>query len=286
MIAAPAVDLRGGRCVQLVGGRPEDERISLPNPDRVAREWWEKGFSCLHVVDLDAALGSGHNRAVIGRVVSASPAETQVGGGVRDEDGIAALLEIGVSRVVVGTRAVDDPDWLARVTARFPGRITVAADIRDGIVLRKGWTEAAGVGLEAFLDGLAPLALAGILCTDVGREGRMEGIDRFEVVRALERSPHPMWISGGVTTLEELDFLADAGAAGVVLGMALYRGALEAGAVAGRYGGAGEAQRAPRAESAAPRPAADAGLDTSDRRDTTLDDLDPSGGPEDDAIDP
>lgn len=276
MIAAPAVDLRGGRCVQLVGGRPEDERISLPNPDSVAREWWEQGFSCLHVVDLDAALGSGHNRAVIGRVVAGSPAEAQVGGGIRDEDGVAALLEIGVSRVVVGTRAVDDPEWLARVSARFPGRITVAADIRDGVVLRKGWTEAAGVGLEAFLDGLAPLPLAGILCTDVGREGRMEGIDRIEVARALERSPHPMWISGGVTTLDELDFLADVGAAGVVLGMALYRGVLDAEAVAGRYGGAREASPTPSTESAPARSSADAGLDTLGSGDTTLDDLDPS----------
>lgn len=236
MIATPAVDLRGGRCVQLVGGRPEDERVSLPDPVAVARDWWERGFSALHIVDLDAALGDGDNRQVIAAVAAATPAETQVGGGVRDADAIQDLLALGVSRAVVGTRAVDDPVWLADTARRFPGRVTVAADVRDGIVLRKGWTEGTGLVLEDFLSTLAPLPLAGVLCTDVGREGRMEGIHRESVARALAASPHPMWISGGVTTLDELDFLADAGAAGVVLGMALYTGTLDADAVAARFG--------------------------------------------------
>ncbi|MDT8341069.1 MAG: 1-(5-phosphoribosyl)-5-[(5-phosphoribosylamino)methylideneamino] imidazole-4-carboxamide isomerase [Longimicrobiales bacterium] len=241
MIAVPAVDLRGGRCVQLVGGRPEDERVSLPDPPAVARAWWERGFGALHVVDLDAALGTGHNRAVIADVASASPADTQVGGGVRDEAAVAALLALGVSRVVVGTRAVDDPAWLAETARRHPGRLTVAADVRDGVVLRKGWTEGTGLRLDDLLATLADLPLAGVLCTDVGREGQMEGIDRAAVARALAASPHPMWISGGVTTLEELEYLAGAGAAGVVLGMALYTGRLDAVAVARRWGGAGPA---------------------------------------------
>ncbi|HSG50355.1 MAG TPA: 1-(5-phosphoribosyl)-5-[(5-phosphoribosylamino)methylideneamino] imidazole-4-carboxamide isomerase [Longimicrobiales bacterium] len=236
MIATPAVDLRGGRCVQLVGGRPEEERVSLPDPVAVAHGWWERGFGALHIVDLDAALGDGDNRAVISAVAAATPAETQVGGGVRDTAAIEDLLALGVSRVVVGTRAVDDPAWLSETVHRFPGRITVAADVRDGIVLRKGWTEGTGLVLEELLATLAELPLAGVLCTDVGREGRMQGIHRASVARALAASPHPMWISGGVTTLEELDFLADAGAAGVVLGMALYTGTLDADTVAARYG--------------------------------------------------
>lgn len=237
MIATPAVDLRGGRCVQLVGGRPQDERVSLPDPVAVALDWWDRGFRAVHVVDLDAALGDGDNRDVIAAVAAATPAETQVGGGVRDAAAIEALLALGVSRAVVGTRAVDDPDWLAATASRFPGRITVAADVRDGIVLRKGWTEGTGLVLDEFLATLADLPLAGVLCTDVGREGRMEGIHRDSVARALAASSHPMWVSGGVTTLDELDFLAGAGAAGVVLGMALYTGTLDPDAVAARYGG-------------------------------------------------
>lgn len=250
MIATPAVDLKGGRCVQLVGGRPEDERVSLPDPLAVARSWRERGFQSLHIVDLDAALGDGDNRTVVRGIVEAAriasgpeadtapapPLDIQMGGGVRDDDAVNRILRLGVDRVVVGTRAVDDPEWLTATARANPGRITVAADIRDGMVLRKGWTEGSGLSLDDFLATLQPLPLGGILCTDVGREGRMEGIDRDGVAAALEASPHPMWISGGVTTLDELDFLAGAGAAGVVLGMALYTDTLDPEAVAERYG--------------------------------------------------
>lgn len=243
MIATPAVDLKGGRCVQLVGGRPEDERVSLPDPVEVARGWRERGFASLHIVDLDAALDTGNNGDVVTRIVSdarlaEADLDIQMGGGVRDEDRIRHLLSLGVDRAVVGTRAVDDPAWLTAAAADFPGRITVAADIRDGQVLRKGWTEDSGLALSDFLETLAPLPLGGILCTDVGREGRMEGIDRAGVAAALEAAPHPLWISGGVTTLDELHFLAEHGAAGVVLGMALYTGRLDPDAVAERYGSA------------------------------------------------
>lgn len=238
MIATPAVDLRGGRCVQLVGGRPEDERVSLPDPVAVARSWRERGFRSLHVVDLDAALGDGDNRALIRQLARESDVDLQAGGGVRDRAGVEGLLDAGVDRVVVGTRAVDDPAWLAEVSGAHPGRVVVAADVRGGIVLRKGWTEGSGLKLDRFLGTLASLPLGGILCTDVGREGRMEGIDRDSVTAALRATPHPMWISGGVTTLEEMEFLSEEGAHGVVLGMALYTGALDADALAALYGGA------------------------------------------------
>lgn len=237
MIVAPAVDLKGGRCVQLVGGRPEEERVSLPDPVSVARSWWERGFAVLHVVDLDAALGSGDNADLIEGIVGASPAEIQVGGGIRSDERAAALLEAGVARVVVGTRALDDPDWLDDLARRWPGRVTVAVDTREGIVLRKGWTEETGLKVERYLPTLAELPLASILSTDVGREGRMAGIDREACARVLEASPHDVWISGGVTTLEELDFLDRNGASGVVLGMAVYTGALDIEILAERWGG-------------------------------------------------
>jgi phosphoribosylformimino-5-aminoimidazole carboxamide ribotide isomerase len=236
MIATPAVDLRGGRCVQLVGGRPEEERVSLPDPVAVAAEWLRKGFQSLHVVDLDAALGHGDNRDVVRALARDTDVDLQVGGGVRDDQAVRDLLDTGARRVVVGTRAVDDPDWLRAAAARHPGRIVVAADVRDGWVLRKGWTEGTGIRLPDFLDRLATVPLGGILCTDVGREGRMEGIDRTGVAAALAASPHPMWVSGGVTTLDELEFLDEHDAAGVVLGMALYTGTLDADEVARRYG--------------------------------------------------
>ncbi len=114
----------------------------------------------------------------------------------------------------------------------------MAAVIGDGVVLRRGWTEASELRIQHFLQTLAPPPLAGVLCTDVAREGRLEGIDREGVSEVLAASAHQVWISGGVPTLEELAFLAEEGAAGTVLGMALYTGALDVAKVAGDYGGA------------------------------------------------
>ncbi len=237
MIAVPAVDLKGGRCVQLVGGRPEEERVSLPSPTAAARRWWNLGFRHLHVVDLDAALGTGHNRAGIADVVEASEAEIQVGGGIRDDETADALLRGGARRIVVGTRAIDDRPWLEALADRHPDRVVVAADVRDNIVLRKGWTEGSGLRVADFVRSLADVPLAGILCTDVGREGRLEGIDTAAMAGVIEASAHPVWISGGITTLEDLGDLAHAGAHGAVLGMALYTGALRPVDVAARWGG-------------------------------------------------
>lgn len=236
MIATPAVDLKEGRCVQLVGGRPEEERVSLPDPEAVARRWWDAGFRSLHLVDLDAALDRGDNRDVVRRILSASDAETQVGGGVRTAESVRELLEAGADRIVVGTRAVRDPEWLEEVSRSHPRRIVVAADVREGEVLVRGWTEGSGLRVERLLERLEPLPLAGLLCTDVGREGRMEGIDRKGVRRIVSRTGHPVWISGGIRSAGELEFLSETGAAGAVLGMALYTGVLDAASVAKEYG--------------------------------------------------
>lgn len=237
MIAVPAVDLKGGRCVQLVGGRPDAERVSLPSPVAVARRWWNLGFRHLHVVDLDAALGSGDNAGRIAEVLDATEADVQVGGGIRDDARADALLADGPSRIVVGTRAVDDRPWLEALAHRHPGRVVVAADVRDGRVLRKGWTEGSGLEVRDFVGSLADTPLAGVLCTDVGREGRMEGIDVGAMAAVIHASAHPVWISGGITTLDDLAALEDAGAHGAVLGMALYTGTLRPTDVADRWGG-------------------------------------------------
>lgn len=242
MIVAPAVDVKGGRCVQLVGGRPEDERVSLPDPVAMARHWWDSGFAVLHIVDLDAALGSGDNLEILVELLAATPAVTQVGGGIRDDDRARALLEAGADRIVVGTRALDDPDWLVALASRHPNRVIVAADTRHGRVLRKGWTESSSLTIGEFLERLAMLPLAGVLATDVGREGRLEGIDTRATAETLRSSTHPLWISGGITTEEELQQLERQGAAGAVLGMALYTSALNAQDVARRWGRATERQ--------------------------------------------
>jgi phosphoribosylformimino-5-aminoimidazole carboxamide ribotide isomerase len=236
MIAAPAVDLRGGRCVQLVGGRPEAERVSLPDPIAVAERWYESGFATLHLVDLDAALGAGDNMSVLERLLAATPAVTQVGGGIRDDARAERLLSAGADRIIVGTRALDDADWLERLCDRFPRRVMLALDTRDGVVLRRGWREATELGLIEYMERIGTLPLAGILTTDVGREGRLEGIDRLATAAAIRGTDHPVWISGGVTTTDELKYLESAGAAGAVLGMALYTDTLDTLEVARLWG--------------------------------------------------
>ena len=237
MIAVPAVDLSGGRCVQWVGGLPETERVSLPNPPAVAARWWRRGFRTLHVVDLDAALGRGDNRALVRELIARTEAVTQFGGGVRDREGIERALAAGADRVIVGTRAVEDSAWLARAAAAFPGRLVVAADVRGRIVLRRGWTRSSDTTIENFLAAVDDLPLAGVLCTDVAREGRARGGDPEAAEAVVGASSHPVWVSGGISSVAELRRLRGMGAAGAVLGMALYDGTLPVRAVAREFGG-------------------------------------------------
>ncbi|HET7224871.1 MAG TPA: 1-(5-phosphoribosyl)-5-[(5-phosphoribosylamino)methylideneamino] imidazole-4-carboxamide isomerase [Candidatus Eisenbacteria bacterium] len=235
MRAIPAVDVREGACVQLVGGRYDDERVRLPDAIAAAREWLQLGFARLHVVDLDAATGAGDNRAVVERIVADAPGRVQVGGGIRDDATLDRWLALGAARVVVGTRALEDPAWLAAAAARHPGRIVVAVDARDGRVTTRGWS--AGTALEPALAAAAldPLPLAGVLVTSVDREGRMSGPDLALVERVRARTRHPLTASGGIATLEHMRALAARGADAAVLGMALYTGALDPRALAHEF---------------------------------------------------
>jgi phosphoribosylformimino-5-aminoimidazole carboxamide ribotide isomerase len=226
MIVIPAIDLREGACVQLVGGRYEDERVRLDDPVAVARDWGARGLRRLHVVDLDAATGRGANLAVIRRLLAEPELEFQVGGGVRSRKAIEDLLALGAARVIVGTRAVLDAPWLRSVAAAFPGRLMVAADVRGRNVLARGWQETTGVDLVELLARLDALPLAGVLVTAVHREGQMAGTDLALVERILAHSRLPLHVAGGVTTSAELAQLAALGCHAAVIGMALYSGAL------------------------------------------------------------
>jgi len=229
MIVHAAIDLRAGRVVQLVGGQPDHERVSLPDPAAVARDWVERGFPSLHVVDLDAALGIGDNSQHIRRIVDvAGSTPVQVGGGVRTTERAAALIADGTAAVVLGTRAIREPRWLEQVATRWPDRVILAADVRDEDVVISGWTEPAGMTGDRLLRTTAPLPLRAILVTDVGREGSMAGIDLDRFRRLVTLSPHPLIASGGVAGPADLAGLAETGVAGVVVGMALYTGALDA----------------------------------------------------------
>jgi phosphoribosylformimino-5-aminoimidazole carboxamide ribotide isomerase len=236
MIAWAAVDVRGGRVVQLVGGRPDEERVSMDDPTAVARAWLRAGFAGLHVVDLDAALGTGSNAAAVEAIIAAAAGHpVQAGGGVRSTERAAVLLDAGAARVVVGTRAIEDPDWRTDLAQRWPGRVLVAADVRDGEVVVRGWTRGAGRTIHDVLRELAGQPLAGVLVTDVTREGSMQGVDVDLFETLVGSTDLPVLASGGVADAEDLAALARIGVAGAVLGMALYTGALDAVAVAREY---------------------------------------------------
>jgi phosphoribosyl isomerase A len=224
-----AVDVRGGAAVQLVGGRADAERIRLPDPAAVARRWVDVGFRDVHVVDLDAALGTGDNAAAIADIARAiaGRATLQVGGGIRDDEAVESAFAIGAHRVVVGTRGVEDPAWLERTAAGHPGRIVLAADVKGGVVLSRGWTQATGLDAAAFIQNLDALPLAAILVTDVDREGREAGGDIALFRRIVPTTRHPLIAAGGIATAADLTALADAGVAGAVLGMALYSGRID-----------------------------------------------------------
>lgn len=228
MIAIPAVDLRGGHCVQLVGGDYADERVRLEDPYAVARDWAQQGFTRLHVVDLDAATGRGDNASLIREILRDSAVPVQVGGGVREESRIERLLEDGAEWVVVGTRAIEDEDWRIEMAHRFPGRLIIAADVRERRVVTRGWAETSSLDVIDFVEELSALPLAGVLVTAVHKEGRMEGTDLPLMEDVADASAWPVFASGGVASLEDMRGLEHRGLAGAVLGMALYTGVLDA----------------------------------------------------------
>lgn len=235
MIAMPAIDIRDGACVQLVGGSFDDERIRIAAPLEALDRWARAGFGRVHVVDLDAALGVGSNRDRIGALLASGAATLQVGGGVRTTGVASALLAAGAERVIVGTRALEEPAWLEELAGLHPGRIVVAVDVRDDAVVTHGWVRRLPVPIRDVADRLRGLPLGGLLITAVHVEGRLTGPDLTLVATIVRGASVPVIASGGIATMDDLRCLAAAGAARAVIGMALYTGALDARAVAEEF---------------------------------------------------
>jgi phosphoribosylformimino-5-aminoimidazole carboxamide ribotide isomerase len=235
MIAIPAIDLRSGACVQLVGGSYAEERVRINNPVAAAQRWTDAGFRRLHVVDLDAAVGVGNNADPLERLLTEVDAELQVGGGVRTSECVAQLLSSGAARIVIGTRAIDDPDWLEALARAYPGRIIVAADVRGRQITTHGWTRTGGIDVAAFIRDAGELPLAGVLITAVQLEGRMGGTDLDLMEEIAGLTPVPVIASGGIASAAELRELAQRGVSAAVLGMSLYTGVLDARAIAEEF---------------------------------------------------
>jgi phosphoribosylformimino-5-aminoimidazole carboxamide ribotide isomerase len=237
MIVYPAVDLRHGRVVQLIGGRPEAERLSLDDPVAVAEGFVAAGFRHLHLVDLDAALGEGSNLTEVEAIVEKVTVPVQVGGGIRDKDMMAAILAIGAARVIVGTRAITDSEWLAEVSRDHPQQVVVAADVRNEEIVTHGWQSRSGIVAGEFLARVSELPLGGLLITDVNREGSLGGINVDLFARLNGATDLPIIAAGGVGSMQDLRSLDSAGIAGAVIGTALYTGAVEPGVVAKEFVG-------------------------------------------------
>jgi phosphoribosylformimino-5-aminoimidazole carboxamide ribotide isomerase len=236
MIAIPALDLRGSACVQLAADSYDKELFRIPDPVGVARAWRQYGFHHLHVVDLDGVTGRGNNAEQIQAILADTDAEVQVGGGIKSHGSIDRMLSDGAQRVVIGTKAIEDPDWLIDMSTAFPGCIVVAADVRDRKVLSHGWTRTHSKLVLDLVEELNGLPLAGVLVTAVHREAAMLGTDLPLMEDVAEAAEFPVFASGGLGSLNDLRALADRGVAAAIIGMALYSGAMDPWVVAEEFG--------------------------------------------------
>ena len=225
MIVIPAVDIRRGRVVRLREGRSEDETAYTNDPVAAAKTFLDAGAERLHVVDLDAALGTGENRESVLQVLASASGRVQVGGGIRALDAAATLLESGADRIVIGTEAVRTPGFLKLAVQRFGDAVIVALDVRGDRVRVRGWTDEAGTldeTLPRIIDDGAPR----LLVTQVSRDGTLEGPDLALYEGLVEKTEVPILASGGVREADDLRALASTGVEAVVIGKALYEGKL------------------------------------------------------------
>ena len=226
----PAIDIRGGACVRLVQGDYARERVYGGDPLAVAKEFESDGAPWIHVVDLDAArTGRPVNRPVVASIAAAVNVPVQAGGGIRDEFSAEALLDAGITRIVLGTAALEDPGLLRRVAHRHPGRVAVGLDARGGVVAVRGWTEASGRTTADVLAEVEDAPLGAVVVTDISRDGMMGGPDLDGLAAVLAATRHPVVASGGVATLEDLAALAQVVSEGrrlegAIVGTAIHEG--------------------------------------------------------------
>lgn len=225
----PAVDMRGGKCVQLVQGVPGSEMVTLDDPIEVTLDWVRRGAKTLHLVDLDGAIeGERKNAPIIEKIVNThreNGIRIQVGGGIRSFEDAASLLELGVSRVILGTAALQNPELVKRLSSTFGNeRITVALDAKNGKISIKGWTEECAQTPVEMGRKFEELGAGSLLFTNIDSEGLLQGVNPVPTKELVESVSIPVIASGGVSSLSDLLVLKETGAAGVVVGSALYTG--------------------------------------------------------------
>ena len=224
----PAIDLYGGQAVRLYQGDYDQMTVYDPEPLNTVQRFEQAGASHLHLVDLEGAkTGQTTNLPTIEKITARTGLFVEVGGGIRTMDTIRRYLDAGVRRVILGTAAVTDPDFTARAVAEYGDKIAVGADLKDGKVAIKGWLETSQDGWETFFDRMQQLGVKTIICTDISRDGAMRGTNRALYRTLAARYPMDIIASGGVSSLEDIRALKEAGVAGAIIGKAYHTGAID-----------------------------------------------------------
>ena len=242
MFIYPAIDIRGGRCVRLRQGDYAQETVFGDDPASMASKWVSEGAKALHLVDLDGAKDKRPvNGPSIRAITQAVDVPCQLGGGLREESHVREAREDwGLERVIIGSKAVSDPDWLGELSEKYPGRIILGIDAKDGKVATDGWLNVSEVTAVQLAQLCERFPLAGLIYTDIARDGMMSGPNLPAMAEMAGAVRTPVIASGGVTELEHVRLLAEAGLSGAIIGRALYEGHLELSAV---LEVAGEAKR-------------------------------------------
>ena len=221
----PAVDIRGGQCVRLIQGDYDQETVYGANPADMAIRWASDGAGQIHLVDLDGARdGSTANRQAVAEIVNSVEVPCQLGGGIRDRVTVAEYLGLGVERLVIGTKAQKDPDWLSAICKEFPERIVIGLDARSGMVATDGWLQTSDTPASELAKRYSKLPIAGIVYTDITRDGMLKGPNLEALKDIIDAGDVPVIASGGVTTSEDVTEIAKLGAAGCIIGRSLYEG--------------------------------------------------------------
>ena len=227
MIILPAIDLFGGQAVRLYQGDYNQMTVYDADPLHTVAQFEAAGATHLHLVDLEGAkTGQTTNLPTIERIAAQTGLFVEVGGGIRSMDTVRRYLEAGASRVILGTAAVTDPDFTAQAVAQYGDKIAVGADLKDGKVAIKGWLETSQNTWETFFDQMQELGVRTMICTDISRDGAMEGTNRALYRTLAQRYPMDIIASGGVSSLEDIRALKAAGVAGAIIGKAYYTGAI------------------------------------------------------------